>query len=233
MRQREGYYAALERQRAGESTLKDRIGRRDREQGGDQEFEALETLYTEVGMKAFTAFNSCLEWLTHLGGHRGAGPSELERPIREAVSQGLEQVHEEIGAVRERISRMESSIAALEAGMRRIDKFTMEAFRNLQEMEERLEDKAGSAAAGESQPLRGRLAKEEAAGLALSTALRMRAEGKRLTLASVAREAGLKYGQIVYAFGNKEGFFKALAENHSGNGAGKATSPGYEETASA
>ena len=59
---------------------------------------------------------------------------------------------------------------------------------------------------------RGRLAKEDAARLALDAARRMKVEGRRLTLASVAREAGLKYGQIVYAFGNKDGFLSALRE---------------------
>jgi len=230
MRPREGYYAALERQRAGESTLKDRINKRDREKDVDAEFEALETIYTEVGMKAFTAFNSLLDWLA-AAGQRGISPAELDRPIREAVSQGLEQIQEEIQAIAERIARMEGSIAAIEAGMRRIDKFTMEAFRNLQEMEERLDERSQQAPSAGAQALRGRLAKEEAAGLALSAAMKMRAEGRRLTLASVAREAGLKYGQIVYAFGNKEGFFRALAENQQGSA--EKAGAGYEETATA
>lgn len=60
---------------------------------------------------------------------------------------------------------------------------------------------------------RGRLAKEDAAQLALDAGRRMREQGKRLTLASVAREAGLKYGQIVYAFGNKDAFFRQLEED--------------------
>jgi len=228
VRQREGYYAALERQRVGESTLKDRISQRDRERDDEREYEALESLYTEVGMKAFTAFNSCLEWLSHLGAPRSMSLMEAERPIREAVAQGLEQIQEELGAVRDRIARMESSVAALEAGMRRIDKYTMEAFRNLQEIEERFETRTHGIAGEDAQSYRGRMAKEDAAGLALAAAIKMRSEGKRLTLASVAREAGLKYGQIVYAFGNKEGFFKALAENQTPRSADGARS-GYEE----
>ena len=226
MRQREGYYAALERQRVGEAMLKDRINQRDREQDG-QELDALELLYTEVGMKAFAAFNSCLEWLSHLGAHR-TGAAEPDRSLGEAVSQGFERILEELGAVKERVARIESSIAALEAGMRRIDKYTMEAFRNLQEMEERLEEKVHRREAADPQGYRGRMAKEDAASLALEAARRMREEGKRLTLASVAREAGLKYGQIVYAFGNKEGFFKALSENQRRD-AGEPARSGYKE----
>lgn len=231
MRQREGYYAALERQRVGESTLKDRISQRERERDDDREFEALEMLYTEVGMKAFTAFNSCLEWLSHLGSHRSGAALEVDRPIREAVSQGLEHIQEELGAVNDRIARIESSLAALEAGMRRIDKYTMDAFRNIQELEERLEERASAGPGVDGHGYRGRMAKEDAAGLALEAARRMREEGKRLTLASVAREAGLKYGQIVYAFGNKEGFFKALAETQGQKGVETAQSGFQEESA--
>lgn len=222
MRQREGYYAALERQRAGETTLRDRFNQR--EQGRERdEFEALENVYTEVGMKAFTAFNNCLDWLAHLGGN-GSHGARFERPIREAVSSVALPIQEAIGEMADRVARIESSLASLEAGMRRIDKFTMDAFRNLQEIEERFEESAHNPS--QEVQLRGRLAKEDAAEIALEAAAKMQADGKRLTLASVAREAGLKYGQIVYAFGNKEGFFKALAESNASRPEG-----GVEESA--
>lgn len=244
---KESYYAALERQRAGESTLRDRL-----ERGSDESFDtgALEALYTEMGMKAFTAFQSCLDWLGHLGRNDTIPSGErLEESLRRAVESGVEGLHQEIATVRERLNRLEGNIAALEAGMRRIDKFTLEAFRNIQEIEEQVRSHASPAAGGVEAAGRGRLPKEEAARLALDAGQRMRSQGKRITLAAVAREAGLKYGQIVYAFGNKEGFLSALAAGTEDGGrlvaeaqdpigdSPLAPSPhaatGYEETATA
>lgn len=59
MNQKESYYAALERQRAGEATIRDRFQRPSRVD--DDGAQSLESLYTEVGMKAFFAFNNLLE----------------------------------------------------------------------------------------------------------------------------------------------------------------------------
>lgn len=211
MSQKESYYAALERQRAGEATIRDRF---QRSTGVDGEgSQILESLYSEVGMKAFLAFNNCLEWLGQLGSGGGIGTERIEESVRRAVSASLDAVMRELAAFRERIERIEQNLAAVEAGMRRIDKFTLEAFRNLQEIDERIRrGPAPGLRSDDDFQGRGRLAKEDAARLALDAARRMREEGRRLTLASVAREAGLKYGQIVYAFGNKEGFLSALRE---------------------
>lgn len=232
MGQKEGYYAALERQRAGEVTLRERL-----EKGGQnppEEFDALETLYADVGMKAFTAFNSCLEWLSQLG--RGSlATDRLEKSLYDAVSSAIREMRDDFASLKERFSRLEGNIAALEAGMRRIDKFTLEAFRNLQDLEE--EVRRSPRLSGELHPAttpdRGRLPKDEAARLALEAGQRMKAEGRRITLASVAREAGLKYGQIVYAFGNKESFIQALAAEPLGSPVPSEATGEYEETATA
>ena len=58
--------------------------------------------------------------------------------------------------------------------------------------------------------VRGRIPKEEAIELAINAPRELQAKGRKLTLAAVARQAGLKYGQIMYAFGNKERFFQEL-----------------------
>lgn len=235
MGQKEGYYAALERQRAGENTLRERLEKAAR-QPDDESFDALETMYAEVGMKAFTAFNSCLEWLTQLG-RGGFVNDRLERSICDAVANAFRDVREELAALKERFSRLEGNIAALEAGMRRIDKFTLEAFRNLQELEEevRRSPRLGGELHAQAGVERGRLPKDEAARLALEAGQRMKAEGRRITLASVAREAGLKYGQIVYAFGNKQNFIQALmGERRSVTAADSEARRSYdEETATA
>src|SRR5690606_32710061 len=56
-----------------------------------------------------------------------------------------------------------------------------------------------------------RLARTASRQLALQAALRLQAEGKPITLAAVARAAGLKYSQVVYAFQKREELLKALA----------------------
>lgn len=210
MQSKESYYAALERQRAGEASVRNRFD----EGRGTSELDALESLYTDVGMKAFTAFNNCLEWIGKLGGARSSGgPSEdrIQQALHETLAPAMRELQKEIHSVQERLGRLEGNIAALEAGMRRIDKFTLDAFRKIQEVEEQTHYHMERTTHHSDFPeYRGRLAKEEAASLALDAAKMMKSEGRRLTLAAVAREAGLKYGQIVYAFGNKEGFMEAL-----------------------
>ncbi len=211
MNQKESYYAALERQRAGEATIRDRFQRPSRVD--DDGAQSLESLYTEVGMKAFFAFNNLLEWLGHLGSSgSGAAAERIEEAVNRALTTALGGALRDLALLRERIERMEQNLAAVEAGMRRIDKFTLEAFRNIQELQERLHVASGPRGSDDEAASRGRLPKEDAVRLALEAARRMKDEGRRLTLASVAREAGLKYGQIVYAFGNKDGFLQALKE---------------------
>lgn len=244
MNQKESYYAALERQRAGEATLRDRFQRPGR---GDDGPEVIESLYTELGMKAYLAFANCLDWVSQMGSGGGLSPDRLEDAVRRAVSASLDALARDVSAMRDRLDRMEQNLAAVEAGMRRIDKFTLEAFRNLQEIDERIRQSPPAGRFTDDETVgRGRLPKEDAARLALDAARRMKMDGRRLTLASVAREAGLKYGQIVYAFGNKEGFLKALGEidgaSERGEAAasavtttrpGRQTSPQFEETATA
>lgn len=213
MNPKESYYAALERQRAGESTLRDRFERSPKNE--QHESEALDVFYTEIGMKAFTAFNSCLDWISRLGSRPSSAVTAeaLEEAMRRTLGGHLEELRREYAQIKERLERFETGIAAIEAGLRRIDKFTLEAFRNVQELEERVMSAPPVARPDQHDAAyRGRLAKEEAARLAIDAAHAMRSQGRRLTLAAVAREAGLKYGQIVYAFGNKEGFFNALKE---------------------
>lgn len=216
MSQKESYYAALERQRAGESTIRDRFQRPVRNDEGP---DVLENLYTELGMKAYLAFANCLEWVSQLGSAGGIMRDRVEDAVKRAVASTLDGMARDLAALRERIDRMEQNLAAVEAGMRRIDKFTLEAFRNIQEIEDQIRQRPGAAGYSDEEAVgRGRLPKEDAARLALDAARRMKLDGRRLTLASVAREAGLKYGQIVYAFGNKEGFLKALGELDRGEG---------------
>lgn len=74
-----------------------------------------------------------------------------------------------------------------------------------------------NAAATGAQPDSGeaplRLPREVTRQKALSAARRLRRLGEPVTLASVARSAGLKYSQVVYAFGRREGLLAELRED--------------------
>lgn len=220
------YYEALDRQTAAERVLE-----KNRQTGGDtmqdrpafsreegDQFQSLDIVYQELGVKAYTALTNFLDFLGRLGSgevNRSVNPASLQEAVAGALSASLARLLSELQEVKVRLEHTETRLAAIEAGLKRIDRYTIEAFRELEEMRrESGEDREGGAT-----PDRGRLAKEEAARLALEAGRRMHEQGKRLSLAAVAREAGLKYGQIVYAFGNKEAFFneleKVLAEEAS------------------
>lgn len=209
------YYEALDRQNSAERVLE-----RNLHTGGDtveerqsrlpvesEDFRSLEMVYQELGLKAYAAVTNCLDFLGRLGTAEAGRPMSgaLQDDMRNALAT-VNRLVAELQAVRERLDNTESRLAAIEAGVKRIDRFTIEAFRELEEIRREAGQHREAAHAVD----RGRLAKEEAARLALEAGRRMQEEGKRLSLAAVAREAGLKYGQIVYAFGNKETFFTEL-----------------------
>lgn len=209
------YYEALDRQNSAERVLERNLHtggdtvdeRHSRLQSESDDFRSLDMVYQELGLKAFTAVTNCLDFLGRLGtGEAGRhGSAALQDEVRNAGAT-LSRLVAELQAMRERLDNTESRLAAIEAGVKRIDRFTLEAFRELEEIRR----EAGQQREAVTSVERGRLAKEEAARLALEAGRRMQEEGKRLSLAAVAREAGLKYGQIVYAFGNKETFFSEL-----------------------
>lgn len=209
------YYEALDRKNSAERVLERHLHtggdtveeRLSRPQADGDEFRSLDMVYQELGLKAYVAVTNCLDFLGRLGTGEAARQvnSALKDELRNAVAT-VNRLVAELQAVRERLDSTESRLAAIEAGVKRIDRFTLEAFRELED----LRREAGQSREGAIPFERGRLAKEEAARLALEAGRRMHEEGKRLSLAAVAREAGLKYGQIVYAFGNKETFFSEL-----------------------
>lgn len=216
------YYEALDRQTAAERVLE-----RNLSMGGDNmqersytqkeertdEFRSLDTMYQELGIKAFAALTNCLDLFGKMGSQgasRSVDTAALEKVIAAAIDESSSTIIGELREIRMHLDQWEARFNSIEAGMKRIDRFTIDAFRELEEIKrEADESRGGESMAGD----RGRLAKEDAARLALEAGFRMREQGKRLTLASVAREAGLKYGQIVYAFGNKEAFFSQLEKD--------------------
>lgn len=219
------YYEALDRQRTAERVLERNLytggdtvqDRQTRHNSESEEFRSLDTVYQELGIKAYAALTNCLDMLARLG------TGESTRSVKTAALQdefnstaaAVTRLLTELQSVREKLDHTESRLAAIEAGLKRIDRFTIEAFRELEEIKREAGESRDAAGFAD----RGRLAKDEAARLALEAGRRMQEQGKRLSLAAVAREAGLKYGQIVYAFGNKDAFFteleRALSETSS------------------
>ncbi|HET7559142.1 MAG TPA: hypothetical protein VFK80_04205, partial [Limnochordia bacterium] len=176
-----------------------------------------EAFYAEVGIKVLSAFAHCLDVF---GEPRRQAPAidaeRLAQSVRQAAEQALQRtqaaLQEDFGALRERLNRLEGVLVNLDAAVKRIDKFALDAFRNLGTLErdlgllnERLDEIEQSGFSGAGATHR-RLTKEQAAKLALQAGAKLKAEDERISLASVAREANLKYGQIMYAFGNKEAF---------------------------
>lgn len=222
------YYETLDRQSTAERVLERHLAaggeRMNHERSGPSDlradFHSTDVLYQELGIKTFSAVSNFLEWIGHLGaaGHGGRGQSSdaVKQAVTESNREMASQLESKLAALQERLERWEARLGAIEAGMKRIDRFTLEAIRDLEEMKREGYAMAPVHTSGPGEPAavdRGRLAKEDAAQLALDAGRRMREQGKRLTLASVAREAGLKYGQIVYAFGNKDAFFRQLEED--------------------
>lgn len=174
------------------------------------DFRSLDIVYQELGIKTFSALTNCLDLLGRLGSHdpaRSLNAASFEKAVTSGTAEAFSNLQADVREVKEQLVHWESRLSAIEAGLKRIDRFTIEAFRELEEIKREADEiRESEAFVGD----RGRLAKEEAARLAIDAGFKMRAEGKRLSLAAVAREAGLKYGQIVYAFGNKDAFFTQL-----------------------
>jgi hypothetical protein len=188
------YYAHLEKQRAAEDSLSAPAHR---------SYDSIEEVYIDVGLRAFAAFQNCLDWVGSLGRtSAGYQPPQERQALSVATTPEITDL---LTGIREQLDRLEAAVGNLDSGMRRIDKYTLDAFRQLTEL-----DQAGAGhRASESIPHR-RLAKEDAIRMAMTAAKRMAEGGLPLSLAAVAREAGLKYGQIVYAFGNKDNFLSHL-----------------------
>lgn len=234
------YYESLERQTTAERVLDRHLGTSNfpaaKEAAAAEtplDFHSTDALYRDLGIKTFSALSNCLDWLIQLGSRDS---SERARyGVRNAdTKEDTAAVLERFDSLYERLDRLEARLGAIEAGIKRIDRFTLEAFRDLDNMKQiasPLTPGHGNRIPVSYEPDRGRLAKEEAAKLALDAGIRMRKQGKRLTLAAVAREAGLKYGQIVYAFGNKDAFFEELENQWQATVVEQATDASFNEEA--
>jgi hypothetical protein len=216
MNEKQRYYASLERQRAAETSLSN-------PSVSIPDTSMLDALYTDMGMRAFAAFQNCLDWLGSIG-HKQTQLSckEGDLLVDRTIADNLQEISATLNELKEQLTTLEGSMSNLESGMRRIDKYTLDAFRQLAEL-----DTARIAGAQQdlidTQPGNRRLAKEEAMSLAIEAAKEMAKAGQSLSLAAVARRAGLKYGQIVYAFGNKETFMARLQAIQESESASKPT----------
>lgn len=167
-------------------------------------------LYADIGARAYRAFANILDSLGDMASRTGSGRSE---GVEQAVRRGLEQLSEEFRAIRHKLEQHDLLLHEVTTGIRRIDKFTLEAFQRIN-----VADSAAEArAATEAGP--GRLSKEETTERALTAARELRDSGERLTLKAVSRRAGLRYAQVVYAFGRKEELINRLEEEARAKGA--------------
>ncbi|MGI6081379.1 MAG: hypothetical protein ACOYEP_00715 [Limnochordia bacterium] len=195
MNGKQRYYAHLEKQKAAEDSLS---------APDHRSHSSIEEVYIDIGLRAFAAFQNCLDWVGNLSRVSADRQTSQETSVHTPASP---EIIDMLTGIQEQLDRLETAVANLESGMRRIDKYTLDAFRQLSELEQ-----AGVGHhTSESTPHR-RLAKEDAIRIAVTAARRMEEQGFPISLAAVAREAGLKYGQIVYAFGNKENFLAHLRE---------------------
>lgn len=215
-RERQPYYAKL---------VEEKVARPASRQGETPEeapVDPFQSVYAEMGMKAFGAFVNLLDYLSVLRPGDALGWGRGGDRARRSMEDGLRPVIQEMSELRSRLDRAETQLSQLVAGINRMDRFALDTFRQVEEMARRLtevqERVEGAARQMEAvvpsvdrwTMVRGRIPKEEAVELAINAARELQQKGRKLTLAAVARQAGLKYGQVMYAFGNKERFFQQL-----------------------
>lgn len=214
-RERQPYYAKLVEEKAALPASRP-------EATPDEVADPFQSVYAEMGMKAFGAFVNLLDYLSVLRPTDALGWGRGGEQARRSVEDALRPALHEMGELRSRLDRAEAQLGQLVAGMNRMDRFALDTFRQVEavarkltEVQERVEGAARQMEAvvppGDRWTMvRGRIPKEEAIELAINAARELQEKGRKLTLAAVARQAGLKYGQIMYAFGNKERFFQQL-----------------------
>lgn len=193
------YYAALEHEENAGRLL----DRRRREEMVLTESRGEEQLYADIGARAYRAFANVLDSLGDMAGRTGAARGDgSEQHFR----RGLEPVLEELRNIRHKLEQHDMILHEISAGIRRIDKFTLEAFQRMNATD------TGYMGGRYVEPQPGRLSKEETTERAMQAARELQENGERLTLKAVARRAGLRYAQVVYAFGRKEELLSRLDE---------------------
>ncbi|BAS27024.1 hypothetical protein [Limnochorda pilosa] len=215
-RQKQPYYAKLVGEKSAEQVQRSPEGE------GEETGDPFQSVYAEMGMKAFGAFTNLLDYLSVLRPAEALGWGRGGEQARRVMEEAVRPAAQEIMELRARLDRVEAQMVQVVAGMNRMDRFALDTFRQIEELTRRLSQiqERVEAAARQMEALgpsvdrwavvRGRIPKEEAVELAINAARELRLKGRKLTLAAVARQAGLKYGQVMYAFGNKERFFQQL-----------------------
>ncbi|MFO7265507.1 MAG: hypothetical protein FWJ73_05250 [Limnochordales bacterium] len=191
------YYAALEHEEAAGRLL----DRRRREEAELMDGTGEDQLFVDLGMRAYRAFANMLDSLGDMASRASAAHVDVSE---QAIRRGLDPVLEELRHIRHKLEQHDVYLHEVSAGIRRIDKFTLEAFQRLNAAE------TGFGARPYAEPQSGRLSKEETTERALQAARELMDSGERLTLKAVARKAGLRYAQVVYAFGRKEELLNRL-----------------------
>lgn len=149
-------------------------------------------VYVELGVKAYRAFANVLDLL---GG--------MSIGVQNGRASGGEasEVLQRLSAIERQLEEQDAALRTVTAGIRRIDKITLDTFQRRDGVggDEDSSD-SGAEATVEPKWMRKEVTIERALGAARSLKLR----GERITMAAVAREAGISYARIVYAFGSRE-----------------------------
>jgi len=119
------------------------------------------------------------------------------------------RVVEALGSIQERLDRVESQLNSMHERLRRLDRWLLDGAR---------QPGQGGAADQGRRSWGPRLAKEETRARALEAAWRLRQRGAPVTLRSVAREAGLRYSQVVYAFQRREELLRQVGARPAAEG---------------
>ena len=247
---RQRYYAALEHESVAQRLLEGQgsgsvhVGRHggsgDQTDGWTSGYEvpSATDVYSELGMKVYQAVGNLIGSLSEWGQRSGGWDVNQARRV---ISEALEPLSRDLQAIQDRLERQETVLNEIAAGMRRIDRFTLDAFQRLRGRTgffsssgeaapapvrsefgsgfSRSQNDVGldgsAVSVGEYRQDRSskRLPKEETVARALEAARQLSQQGRKLTLKSVAEAAGLKYSQIVYAFGSKDEMLDQVARH--------------------
>jgi len=216
---KQNYYESLEKQSRAESMLSREKGEEEKEKEKETVIgSSKDDMYIEIGLKAYNAILNILDILSGLGSG-GWGRQRSAKAVEEGIRATMDATGPEMEhSLEQRLDRIDEKLDTLLAGIKRIDKFTLDAFRNLENLAEerqalkeqvdRLAEALGGGVMLGTGSTSERIPKEETVDRALQAANELAENGERLTLASVARKAGLKYSQVMYAFESKDGFFE-------------------------
>lgn len=170
--------------------------------------------HAELVSRAHQAVTDLLEAITDLTQSPATSRPSVTSEVREAVRPMVESLRQ----LQESLDEFERDLREVKAGIRRIDKFTLQLF---QREISRSHSSRPAMQNGAPHERRGTdphgadrryVRKYETIRLSLQAARDILADGEKVSMAAVARRAGLSYSQVVYAFGRTENLLQQLEQ---------------------